>query len=443
MLDIASMPARATKTTASRPEGRSGNPREVEATGVRLRGLATRGCRLRPFPRMSQAIARQRGPTVRGAGCCPPDVFVFVPELRPGRSQRVSPLRTPDSRTPRSLRRRSAVARLSPPGVLRRHHRDRLRHVRSPSRGSRRPRSSERTGGLRGPNASSPISPHAGGLSGVGDRHSALWSATRGSGVVPPTRARARVKLPSAPSAPRQRRPDGRTSGRFHRVHPQTPFVARGCSPAPGPRSERGVTRRRRVDRRSTVSPQPVTGRERRDLTHLRLAFRRGSGRAPLCAVRGVATASVAAPEVIGRLTPRVAPWSEKWVRAWTSSSPFGGRHTASGVAGGEGRQRGSCCRVPVDVVVVVAWEGHRHKACLRRRSRRRCARPAWCGLADRSQPSCGAFAASYPGFRRLPITFRRRAFERSLERRIESFVRPRRAADSRRPSFEDVLQEY
>ena len=91
MLDIASMPARATKTTASRPEGRSGNPREVKATGVRLRGLATRGHRLRPFPRMSQAFARQRGPTVRGAGCCPPDVFVFVPELRPGRSQRVSP----------------------------------------------------------------------------------------------------------------------------------------------------------------------------------------------------------------------------------------------------------------------------------------------------------------------------------------------------------------
>lgn len=182
MLDIASMPARATKTTATRPEGRSGNPREVEATGVRLRGLATRGYRLRPFPRMSQTTARQRWPTVRGAGCCPPDVFVFVPELRPGHSQRVSPLRTPDSGTPRSLRRRSAVARLWPSGVLRRHHRDRLLHIRSPSRGSRRPRSSERTSGLRGPNASSPISPHAGGLSGVGDRHSALWSATRGSG---------------------------------------------------------------------------------------------------------------------------------------------------------------------------------------------------------------------------------------------------------------------
>lgn len=56
------------------------------------------------------------------------------------------------------------------------------------------------------------------------------------------------------------------------------------------------------------MSPQPVTGRERRDLAHLRQASRPGQVGLLSVDVRGVATAAVAAPEFIGRLAPRVAP---------------------------------------------------------------------------------------------------------------------------------------
>lgn len=88
---------------------------------------------------------------------------------------------------------------------------------------------------------------------------------------------RARVELPSAPSASRQHRPDGRTSERDRRVHSCAPFVARGCSPASRPKPGWSVTRRWRKNRRSTM-PHPVTGRERRDLAHPDSLAAGGSG---------------------------------------------------------------------------------------------------------------------------------------------------------------------
>lgn len=68
-------------------------------------------------------------------------------------------------------------------------------------------------------------------------------------------RYRARVELPSAPRAPRSRRPHGRTCDRRVRVCPGAPFVARG-SRAPGPKPWRRVTRRRPMDRRLPLRPR-------------------------------------------------------------------------------------------------------------------------------------------------------------------------------------------
>lgn len=117
----------------------------------------------------------------------PPDVLVFVPEVRPGHP----PPGLPDAACPiPGLRgRRVAATPLQarrPSGVLRWHHRGRLRHIRAPH-GATPASPLELTCGLRSPDVSSPTSTRADGLVGVVDQRSALLLVARGCPRCPRT----------------------------------------------------------------------------------------------------------------------------------------------------------------------------------------------------------------------------------------------------------------
>lgn len=159
---------------------------------------------------------------------------------------------------------------------------------------------------------------------------------------------------------------------------PSCAFRCAGLFARAGPRSERRVTRRRpRMGGRTRASVvTDATGPQPRPTdTHApcgpQLPCRAPSAPPPVSHPRGVlpgrAVHHPGCPERRGKarmnhLQPqRRAPAPR------------------TGLTGGEGRLRGSCCRVPVDVVVRTAWEGRRHGACLRHRSRVSPCPPAWC----------------------------------------------------------------
>lgn len=225
-----------------------------------------------------------------------------------------------------------------PSGVLRGHHRGRLRHIRSLSRGRHRPALSNRPAGPVSPDASSPTSTHPGGLARVADPRSALRVVARGHPRCHHLRLRARVELLLLQLAPPPPRSDGRTSDRGGRVHPPAPFVARGCSRAPGREPWRRVTRRRPVDGRlhrarvvtdARGCASPALRSTPRGAAPRTGHLHRPAGVRP---ARGPASASRCA-----RPAPRVAPRRGEG-RASSSSGPYGGRQRHERAGRGMGR---------------------------------------------------------------------------------------------------------
>lgn len=361
------------------------------------------------------------GPAVRAAGCGPPDVFVFVLE-KAGSSVAGFPA---SWRPIPGLRGR----RVATTPLLARHRRvssDGITVVvcptAAPLAGRYRPALSNQPAGSEAQQR--PHRPHHTPEDlrrGQPSQRPVFGCSRFIRGYHHP--GRVRVELPSAPSASRQHRPDGRTSERDRRVHSCTPFVARGCSPASRPKPGWDVTRRWRKNRRPTM-PHPVTGRERRDLAHPD-GLAAASGRAPTDEPRGCCHQR-GAPDPPRRAADRVSP-NRKQDAPVPSPTPSEGAIADEGEAGGEGGQRGSCCRVQT-----TSWMSGLGRPSPRGLPASLVAAsactPAWCGSTDRSLSSCGAFAAS-PGVPSSSHHLAVRAFERFHERRIESFVRPSRRA--------------
>lgn len=257
--------------------------------------------------------------------------------------------------------------------VLRRHHRGRLLHICSPSRARHQPGSFEPARGLRGPDAFSPTSARTGELQcGRLPQRPVVSRSRLVEGCHPlaprPCRASNPLQLLRDDTARMVEHPIGSITS-VH-AHPSLRGVVH-------PHADRSpawnVTRRWRKDRRSTA-PIPSPGGS--------------SATSPTCPPCGW---QVGLPPQHTPVLPPVRATDPRQ-RAVDRVSQVGCGTRVGHLQSlrrmpqpeGRGRGRGLFARLvlpgPDDVVVGLAWVGHRHKACLRRWSRRQRARPRGAG---------------------------------------------------------------
>lgn len=302
--------------------------------------------------------------------------------------------RSRDSAVTVSPRRRCSLASTGCPPV---DHRGCLRRRRSLFRETRAgPLRPNR--GLRCPAASSPTSTHTG-VADVAGCHSAPWSAARGDSGCSTHPGRARVELPSAPSAPRSQARMVEHPNQTPRALQRTPRCAgvfARTEPQPGGASPAGGARMRC---RSPASPSPATQRSTSPARR-RHRHRSESPRRRRTSRYG---ASAAGPESRGGRPP-------EWARGTPMPTPTYRKASPETATMGDGGQRGSCCRVH-GCRGRTAWVGRRREACLHPWSRTVIPNAAWCGPTGQSQ------SRGVPGREpRGPAVFRRLAMPASRE---------------------------
>lgn len=303
-------------------------------------------------------------------------------------------------------------------------------HLLAPSEEGETPASPlGRTGGLRGPGASSPTSTCTGGPADAAGRHGAPWSTARERPCVSHTlRRRARVEPPRAPAAPRTARPDGRTSDRTVRVRQPALFVARGFSPARRAEAMRGTSPARADHREDQPTPRPSPDVGRWTSTMPAAAGVAASSPPTPSPSRPPDVAVVAPPApgcpvaVGGRGAPGPLPVPSEGV-ATLAGRDQGKWSSARARVAGSGRRRGrhGLGRPSPRGLACVAGRGVRPSPLAGTR---------WAGAEVRRPTAMRRLSPrDIPGDQLLPRTLRCVAFVGSHERRSESFVRPLRAA--------------
>lgn len=179
MPDIVSGPSLTSARTGRAPlRGRTGTRRNRTRQRGGSEGHPHATTPLAERAALLRCLARQRGTVVHASGLRPAGRVWFMVRLRPGPwKDRVAPIPPcPCQDSPgQGVAARHLFARCTPQVSSGGNHSGRLRHIRSPLAGETPGHPFGWTGGLRGPDASSPTSTCTGGLSDAVGRHGAPW----------------------------------------------------------------------------------------------------------------------------------------------------------------------------------------------------------------------------------------------------------------------------